>query len=405
MGDSARAEAVAAARFGGLFRLIHGRRAPISQTLRLRSIDEVPCRGGRAPLLDYLTDPAVFGDGFAAMRHDMDRTIRSFCQEWGTESLKIPGELGMTVDFLSQVCPTQAYLGETSSFRLERLASYLSEEGPDLYFRRGLGVGFSAGDARRLAETLLDEILGQFAPIGQPYRSYARFVDAVFAEPSNRRRADEVFLALNEETGLFWGTLFGLRGYANGESLVGRNVGIKSVWKPGGWQVRIIFMDHDQLHVPRDRFSATEMMRGWRRDATHVLGEPGDGRRCVTEWLSIIYRVDPAMAERGRSTLLRAAVGAARLTRHRLATDPQVRECFAPQCLQDGADWEDAAIEYLRARQWRSGLRYRPGRRPQRAGGPRPRRRVPQVLRSVSDPLRRAPGAVRPDAWGGAASP
>jgi hypothetical protein len=109
-------------------------------------------------------------------------------------------------------------------------------------------------------------------------------------------------------------------------------------------------MDHDQLTVPRDRFSPLEVLRGWRRDASHMLGEPGPGRKCVCEWLAIIYRVDTAMAIRGRAALFRAAIDAAQLTRKRLANDPALRAFFHPDNLVDAGDWEAAATAFLRSR-------------------------------------------------------
>jgi hypothetical protein len=350
MKGPAKAEAAAAARFGRLYQLVHHRRAPISHTLTLRSIYEVPTAGCPAPLLDYFTDPEIFGNGFEEMRRDMERSIRSFCNEWTVERLGTPGELGQTVDFLAQVSPTQAVLGGTSSFRLEQLARYLADEGPDLYFRAGLGVTPTKDDARRLAETLSDEILGKFDPVEIVYRRQSEYLDAIFSSPGNRRRADAVFLELSAEAGRFWGTLVALKGYSNGESLVGRNVGLKSVWERGDWRVRIIFLDHDQLSVPSDGFSPPDVLRGWRRDAAHILGEPGQGRKCVSDWLAIIYRVDSAVAKRGRKELLRAAVDAARLTRARLANDPAVRAYFQPDCLMDASDWEAAAAAFVRAR-------------------------------------------------------
>ena len=191
MGDSARAEAVAAARFGGLFRLIHGRRAPISQTLTLRSIDEVPCRGGRARLLDYLTDPAVFGDGFAAMRHDMDRTIRSFCQEWGTESLKIPGELGMTVDFLSQVCPTSGVSGGDQLVPPGTARELPLRRGPRPVFparARGRVLGGRRSPARRdLAGRDPRTVRADRAGLSKPRAFRRRRPRGTFEPPASRR--------------------------------------------------------------------------------------------------------------------------------------------------------------------------------------------------------------------------
>jgi hypothetical protein len=350
MGGSLYAEAIGAARLGQLYRLVHDRRAPISQTLAHRSISEVPCAGGRAQILDYFTDSDVFGDGFTPMRKAMQQAIPSFCKEWEREPLDVPGELGATVEFLSLVVPTQAFLGGSSSFRLERLAAYLDDGGPELYFQQGLGVKATPVESRRFAETLLDEVLGEFTPVDVDYASQGRFVDAVLAEPNNRRRADAIFFDLCAEVGRFWGTLFALKGYSHGESFVGRNVGLKSAWQGGVWRVQIIFMDHDLLTIPQERFSPAEVLRGCRRDATHILGQPSDGRKSILAWLALIYRLDPSTADGGRSVLLRAAHAASRRTREWLTSDARAGDFCNPARLQDALAWEDAAAAYLHAR-------------------------------------------------------
>ena len=126
MGSSLRTEAGSAAMVARLFRLIHGDEAPISRSLSFCSIHQVPTNDGPAQVLDYFTDPEVFGGEYAAMREAMRRSIRSFGEEWEAAPLELPGDLGTTVTFLNQTAPAQAILGGTSSFRLDLLANYLS---------------------------------------------------------------------------------------------------------------------------------------------------------------------------------------------------------------------------------------------------------------------------------------
>ena len=350
MGSNLRAEAAGAARFGRLYHRINGQRAPISRSLAHRTIHEIPGDDGPVLLLDYFTDPETFGEGFGAMRRAMSWSVRTFREEWKSDPLEMPGDLGLTVEFLSQVAPTQAHLGGSSSFRLELLGAYLGDEGPEAYLQRGLGIEPTPAESRRLAETLLDEILGEVATVEVAYRKQSQFVGDVLSEPANRRRADAIFLELAAEIGRFWGTLFGLKGYSDGESFVGRNVGLKSAWEGGRWLVRIIFMDHDLLNVPRERFSLHETLRGGRRDAARILGRPEDDREGALDWLAMIYRVDPDTAALGRSILLLRATEASRRARRALVDDPEVSASFTPECLRDALEGERAAIEYLHRR-------------------------------------------------------
>jgi hypothetical protein len=45
-----------------------------------------------------------------------------------------------------------------------------------------------------------------------------------------------------------------LGGYTNGESFVARNVGLKSFWHDGQWQVEIVFMDHDDMYIVGNKY-------------------------------------------------------------------------------------------------------------------------------------------------------
>jgi hypothetical protein len=350
MGSNLKAEAFGAAVLNRLFRLIHGCRAPISLTLSHRTVHEIPCGEGEADLLDYLTRPEVFGPGFESMRHAMARSIRSFGEEWDSEPLDAPGDYGLTAAFLAQANPAQAILAGTSSFRLDLLAAYLSHDGADRYFRSGLGVEFTADDSRRFAEEILEEVLGVFHPVAAGACDFGEFVEAVFGEPENRRRSDAIFLSLTQQIGLFWGTLFGLKAYSLGESFVGRNVGLRSVWDRGDWRVRLTFLDHDLLVVPRSGFRPDLALWGVFIDATYVVFTPPSGRRSELDLLASIYRISPATLELGRSSLLRAARSAYRRTRLQLETHREVRQMYEPDCLRDLLNHDDAIAGYARAR-------------------------------------------------------
>jgi hypothetical protein len=350
MAQSLRAEARGAAVLSRLFRLIHGREAPLSRSLAFATIHEVPSADGQAQVLDYFTDPEVFGGDYAAMREAMGRSIRSFGEEWEADPLDLPGDLGSTVAFLNQVAPAQAILGGTTSFRLELVSGYLSDAGPTYYFRRGLGVEPSAEEVRRFRETLLEEVLGSLAPGEVEPRAGESFVDAVMAVPENRRRADAVYLELTAEIGRLWGTVLALKFYSHGESFVGRNVGLRAAWDRGRWRPRVIFMDHDLLLIDRDLFRPWGVIWACRRDAAYIFGNPARNQRGELDYLASIYRVGPAMQQRGRESVLRAARAAYRLTREKMAGDARVRSYFKPGVLDCVLDWDDAAAAFLRAR-------------------------------------------------------
>ena len=90
MSASLRCEALNAAAFGRIFRLVHGRRAPISVTLAHHVVREVPRDDGRDDLLDYFTQPDAFGDEFDGVRDAMrpDSSARSAAN--GTPSHSTP---------------------------------------------------------------------------------------------------------------------------------------------------------------------------------------------------------------------------------------------------------------------------------------------------------------------------
>jgi hypothetical protein len=307
------------------------------------------------------------------MRAAMRVCVAEFPSDTGISRASYEGERGMTLRFLGQALPQQAVIFGSSSFRLDRIALYLSDRGPEHYFRDGLGRGYTLVDARWLADSTLEEILGEVEIADAPYEDYAQYVAAQFAVPANRRRADLAYVSVMRQLGACWGTLLAVRGFSDGESFVQRNVGLKSVWQDGAWQARIIFMDHDDLTMAGSRYRyswPTRELSGMERDQVHVLGGsfgddpiPGD-----TGGLQTIYRVDAEGARVGMRELEASLVAAYRATQAELDTNAELQSLFYPDFVQrhrdfdvligsflkagrDGEEmWKAEAAEYLRAR-------------------------------------------------------
>jgi hypothetical protein len=349
-----RYEANAAARFGLIYRLAHGTEAPMPAYVSRTTIASVPAGGGEVRTLLYFTEPRLFGEGFREMRAAMAESLEAFRAE-GDELLpELPGDLGLTARFIGHVAPAQAILCGTSSFRLDKLAAYLSGGGPEKYFGEGLGVAHDAEDARRLADELLDEVLGVYTPPRVAYHSHEQYVRSAFRVAENRARADRVYLSLMRQIATFWGTLLAARGYSRGESFVARNVGLKSFWDGGRWKVRIIFMDHDALSGadPHDRnFYAHGAVPNMALDETYIWGRSRPEQFASSEagCLQKIYRVGDALAAKGRDAARASLKRAYQKTLRALTTDPRLRRLFHEQFLDRLLDWDVIVGGHLRA--------------------------------------------------------
>jgi hypothetical protein len=351
MGTNLRSEAESAATLAHFYRLIHGRTAPIPLTLSHRTIFSIPCQTGNADLIDYFTDESTFGCGFESMRRAMGLANTSFAKESGTTPIDAPGELGTTVEFLAQANPSQSVIAPTSSYRIDLVDSYLGQDGLDLYFRKGLGVEPSAAEARRFVETLLDAVLGTHQSLEGVGLDHAEFVDALFAQPDNRRKADEIYLDLAAQAGEFWGTLYGLKAHSSGESVVARNVGLRTIWKRGAWRVYLDFMDHDQLRIPREDFEPDRALWGIFHDAAHIALAPKSGRKSELYLLAKLYRVDDPGGTLGRTTFFEAAKKSSARTLEALRSSPEVRALYEADCLDKLLAWDVAIAGFARSRQ------------------------------------------------------
>ena len=342
-------ETRAAAKFSTVYRLVHSTETPIPTYISRSTVYAVPVDGHEVQTLMYFTDPNVFEEDFGRMRKAMAEGVAAFRAEGYVQLHEIPGDLGLTAQFISVVTPAQTIITGTSSFRLDKVSYYLCPKGPRYYFDPN--SSYSNGDARRLIDTVLEEVLGVYAPPDVDYETHEQYVAAALRVRANRRRADAIFLELLEEIGTFWGTLIGIRAYSRGESFVSRNVGLRSVWEGGEWKVKIIFMDHDAMGIlgPHDTdFYPADALYGLQLDETYlfgrnsIIGSVGHLRR--------IYQVRDDVYQQGRQAALAAAKKAYRKTRRKLLTDPKLRPLFHEHFLNRMDDWDELVRLFLRAK-------------------------------------------------------
>ncbi len=347
-------EAENAAFFSHVFRAVHGFDAAMARTLYLALIYTISTADGEADLVDYFTDPRVFGPDYEAMRWNMAHVVRTLAG-YQEEAYEEPvNDVALTGDFIGRVKPAQSVQLGTTAFRLDRLDQYLSPSGPDHYFRRGLRTDRDADDERRFADQILDEILGQYEPPRVRWRSYTHYLAAAFRVPANRKRANENYLAVHEQLGCFWGTLLAIRGHTQGESFVGRNAGLRSVWKDGRWQVEISFMDHDSLSfasLGRDTYRPRDSVNNASKDGKHIFGGyyGKDYRvRGELQFLRRIYRVGSVVERRGVAAFRAATKRAYDRTHQAIRTNPELTRLFQQPFVEKLRDWDELVSSYLK---------------------------------------------------------
>ncbi len=347
-----RYEACHGSKIGAICRLVHGCAAPIGHYISRSTVYSVPVGASAAPTIQYFTEPRLFGEGFRGMRTAMKESIIAFKKEGNASIPAVPGELGLTAQFIAQVAPAQAIITGTSSFRLDKLATYLSAEGPDYYFKQGLKTDYSKHDARLFTDTLLEEVLGCFQPPRASYQTHDQYLAAVFSIPENRARADEIYLDTVRQIAKFWGTLLGVRGYSCGESFVARNVGLKSVWSNGRWQVRVIFMDHDALVIPNSRsgrFFAHGDLPNMTLDERYIWARLKPERFAASEvgCLHRIYRVNEALDQKGQAVANAELRDAYHKTQQQMITNPELQRLFSNGVVERLRDWDTLVGGYL----------------------------------------------------------
>ena len=342
-----RYEARSGSKMSSIFRLVHRVDAPMPGYMARNTVFAIPTRNSPAPAFRYFTEPHLFGEGpFREMRAAMKEAVRVYERDEGENLPVVGGEMGLTAEFLSHVAPAQAILTGTSSFRVDKIATYLSSDGAEKYFREYQSVDYSADDARRFADELLDEVLGVYVPPATGFKSYGGYVDAAFAVPANRERANQIFLSLVRQIAEFWGTMMGIRGQSRGESFVGRNVGLRSVWVDGQWRVKLIFMDHDALTLPDHEighFFAQNALPGMLLDERHAWGKanPALFPTSLVGYLLSIYRIDRGLEAEARCVAESELLRAYKKTQQSVLNDRKLRAFLSETFVSRLLDWDE----------------------------------------------------------------
>ena len=346
-------EALAARKLSGIYRLVHHAKSPMPFYVSRSSIYSVPGRDGEVQTIPYFSDPELFGPKYAEMRTAMKQSVKAFKDEGNDILPKLPGELGLTAQFIGHVVPGQAIICGTSSFRLDKLAAYLSVNGPDRYFKDGLRVSYTKEDAQRLADDLLEEVLGVYIAPQVKYESHEQYLEAAFCIAENRIRADEAYLSAIEQIARFWGTLLAVGGYTRGESFVARNVGLKSFWEQGRWKVKIIFMDHDSVILPEqdDRhFYAKGALPNMALDESYIWRRTNPRILAVSEMghLQRIYRVGKKVDAKSQKLARVVLKDAYKQTQLALLTHPKLRPIFSKTFIDRLLVWDTLVAGYFR---------------------------------------------------------
>jgi DUF971 family protein len=348
-----RYESRAAAKFHSLYRLVHGSDAPLPGYVSRTTVFSIPTRHGPVASFRYFTDPQIFGrSGYEEMRGAMKDATAELIKEEGENLPAVPGEMGVTAEFLSHVAPGQPIFTGTSSFRIDKLGLYLSAYGAQTYFNDWLRVSFTKADAKQFADALLEEVLGVYEPPEAALIDYGGYVEAAFAVASNRARADELFLDHVREIAKVWGTLLGARGNSRGESFVARNVGLRSVWDQGRWKVKLIFMDHDALSLPdleNGHFYAQTAIPAMLLDERHVWGRanPALFPSTLVGYLISIYRISGELEARAQQIAEEELKAAYHKTHRAMLEDPRLRAFFSDVFLSRLFDWDEFVRGYL----------------------------------------------------------
>ncbi|MCP4657272.1 MAG: hypothetical protein GY856_17825, partial [bacterium] len=357
-------EVAAICRLLHLYRRIHGGEAPVSLPVSVATVRRVPTGGGDVDVVDLLSDTTASAEKWAGKPKLFELLSK------GIRPAGVGAKPEQVERFLGRMTPTQAVLAGTSSFRLDLLSRQLAPAGDHPHPDEEL----SDADRRHLADELLEEILGVYQPPEGDPDSHEHYLAAAFSQPENRRRADDAFRAVMQQLGTFWGTVWGIGGYSYGESFVARNVGLRTVWHQGRWQVRVIFMDHDDLHVYPESVESEDVatqalirrLDGRLLDQHFLVGEPSEG--CTVGHLERLYRVDETVAREGRVVLQRALAAAYRKA---LAAAEAMPELFPERFGEHLRDWDEVAGSFCTLRErspqtvadWRRELRARLTRR------------------------------------------
>jgi len=359
-------ESCQSAFFSRVYRQVHGDEAAMSRTVQISSIFGIPSRVGELQTVDYFARADVFdrqdGKVFSDI-HFVSAVLSMKDPRSPIRRTPRPASpIHNAVRFLGVTRPAQAVQIGNSAFRLDKVAHYLAAGGADEYFKEGLGRDYTPEEARRFADELLDEVLCVYEPPAVPYRGHRQYVAAAFRVPANRERARANFFSVMRQIGRFWGTLYAFGGHTDGESFVGRNTGLRTVWEDGQWRIRITFMDHDGLTLIGQTlawFHPRGTLADQRGDHNFIFGRNTKAVRMkgTVGFLQMIYRIDYASRREGVDELRAAMREAYDAARRAIRDDAELRERFNAQFLAQLDFWHDVVAGYLKTN------RSRPDRR------------------------------------------
>ena len=348
-----------------IYAMVHGEEPSMSSTVSTSSIYGVPVTEGESRILDYFTSSETFGDGFDRMRRDLKTIVETY-KIGDPARVSHSNAIGLSGCFLGRFAPAQSIVVGTTSFRLDKIALYLSDDGPREYFK-DLGMQYSDADARRLAEQVLEEILGQFTPPKRRYCNQSGYVRDVLSQVDNRHRADRIYLSVMEQIGKYWGTLLGIGGSSDGESFVTRNVGLKSSWSDGEWKVKMIFMDHDGLTIPGLKIASSDevkfdpaiLLKRMENDAAHIFGASTKKRmiRGEIKTLDDIYQPGQSTRKKGRYILKESLRLSYKKTIAAISNSALFEPLLHPTFSGLYKDWNTFVAAYLAADDDSSGLK------------------------------------------------
>ena len=125
-----------ASKLAAIYRVAHQTAAPMSNYISRATVYSIPVGREKARTLTYFTHPHIFGRDYRRMRVALKESVAAFTSEGQANLPNLPGELGLTAQFIGHCAPAQAILSGTSSFRLDKLSAYLSSAGPEVYFKQ-----------------------------------------------------------------------------------------------------------------------------------------------------------------------------------------------------------------------------------------------------------------------------
>ena len=130
-----------------------------------------------------------------------------------------------------------------------------------------------------------------------------------------------------------------------------RNVGLKSYWEGGHWQVRIIFMDHDAVAIPtpsESNFYATSGVPTMATDESYIWGRsPRHFADSEVGYLQRIYRIGKRLDKKGDVLARQTLKEAYRKTQEALRGNQTLRSLFHKQFLDRLNDWDTFVAGYL----------------------------------------------------------